>query len=261
MRFKEWLINEQEGDDGDGEEGVTWDLLYPTKASDYVNAVKNPRSHYFLQWRWNRGEELGRPLYNIDNKEFQKRGYVSVKSTEMPSATQRWEHKDNEVTSSLEIIKQTRPNLLGVGKNSEDINVIKKPLYLHPFGVNPKYEPDSLNSIFHDKPTGKYPSYEKHGSEEPPSTPKNRYLGDFGQNVQREQTVGNLNVVGLGHKSNVDLGPEAGIKSKYHAVDKPIEDKKEKRKIAKFGFGKKKRLIRINNDKPNVPLRLPQVYD
>ena len=72
MRFKEWLINEQEGDDGSGEEGVTWDLLYPTKASDYVNAVKNPRSHYFLQWRWNRGEELGRPLYNINNKNFRK---------------------------------------------------------------------------------------------------------------------------------------------------------------------------------------------
>ena len=31
--------------------------------------------------------------------------------------------------------------------------------------------------------------------------------------------------------------------------------------LYQFGFGKKKKLIPINNDKPNVPLRLPQVYD
>ena len=58
---------------------------------------------WFLQWAWNRGIDLGRPLINIDTEQFNSIGYKSVYSKTMPALDAKWWHHKPDSGSSIEI--------------------------------------------------------------------------------------------------------------------------------------------------------------
>lgn len=102
MNFREWLaINEEENRVWPGSEkygananNIDWDLVYPTTAGDYVGAVSNPKKFWWMQWEWERGAEIGRPLDNIDRGVL-RRQYVSLNSKTAPD-DQTWRHKPDK---------------------------------------------------------------------------------------------------------------------------------------------------------------------
>jgi len=152
VEFKNWLLNE-DGFAGDG--GNSWDLLYPTYADDYPYASQVPLDHFWLQWRWERGEQLGRILHNIDNDEFQRRGYVSVSSPDMPDAGDGfWVHKeDNNKKGSNKPVYSQDLRWIVQGKTSKDVGVTDHPeLKKHWSKLGPTgYAPDAnLDKIFKD---------------------------------------------------------------------------------------------------------------
>lgn len=118
MRFKEWLLSEAVDDDS------WWDLIYPSKAGDYPR--DKPREHWYFQWKLKRGEEIGRPVYNIDNPEFQARGYTSIESRSAPPATGGfWQHKpDDNAKGDLEPVYVDSLKILGVSKHADHPMVI-----------------------------------------------------------------------------------------------------------------------------------------
>jgi hypothetical protein len=129
MEFKQWL-SESEGSgqeafaDRDDDNGNGWDLVYPTSAGDYVYDVKNPKFFWWLQWRWQRGEEMGRKLHNIDRDIF-KWTYTSPASNSLPD-NDWWAHKEDDGTkSSLDIKTGLDLVRMGVGEDFD------RPLVLH----------------------------------------------------------------------------------------------------------------------------------
>ena len=124
MHFRLFL---EDGFDGPG--GTSWDILYPSTAGDYVDAASGPREHSFLQWKWNRGldRRVGRrPLYNIDNDEFQKRTYVTIESPTAPDTSDGfWQHKEDTGESYLKVKKVNNLIRMGYGKDSNDVKEIE----------------------------------------------------------------------------------------------------------------------------------------
>ena len=154
MKFRDWLINEEFGDGG-----VSWDLLYPTTAGDYMNVNADPREHFGLQWKWNRGTDpdIGRVLHNIDNEAFQKIGYVGIESPTMPSGDKPWKHKvDDSSDSSIKPYFIPTLKWTVVGKTSEETQFLdrdeKANVVIWPtFGATDVLDDSNLDAIFHDE--------------------------------------------------------------------------------------------------------------
>ena len=159
--FKDWLLNE----DGFGDSGGnSWDLLYPTRAGDYTRISSSPLDHFFLQWKWRRGEELGRVLHNIDNDEFQERGYVSLSSSIPDEKDEFWKHKEDKSNEgSIKPCFHKDLQWIVQGKTSKDVSMTDHPeLNKHWSKLGSTgYEADKdLDKIFHDEDrhTHKWPT-------------------------------------------------------------------------------------------------------
>jgi len=146
MEFKEWLLNEegnhgQEGFVGGGESdnGCAWDLIYPTEAGDYPIDVATPKYFWWMQWRWKRGEQIGRPLYNID-PDILNWKYVSPFSTTIPN-DESWEHKSDS-GSSIGVAKNLDLVRMGVGKSHTEPLILDGPMVNgHQMGSDPTPPP------------------------------------------------------------------------------------------------------------------------
>lgn len=154
MQFKEWLYNEEDaGMDGPG--GNYWDLVYPSNTGDYGSDSGDTKYHWWMQWRLERGLEIGRPVYNVDVKDFVNRKYTSVASTTIPKNSGFWEHKPDNGKGYLNILKNVEINPIGInGKVITD-----KPQITHGFKdafPPPNMGNEKLNQMFGDK-TGKWP--------------------------------------------------------------------------------------------------------
>jgi hypothetical protein len=265
MRFKLFL------EDGyDGPSGIAWDLLYPSKAGDYMDAVNSPQEHHFLQWKWNRGldRRIGRrPLYNIDNQEFQQRRYTTIESPSSPDVSDGfWEHKpDDENRGYLKPIQNVEMIRMGYGSNSTDVKEIEGYNFCcRPFGETSPWTDaeDSeviLDKIFNDKDTHKHvwPDLDL------------QYM-DSRWDKQYETVLhgGIADPVGSGTNTSI------GIKSDLEADDSDRARRKrqpsENDPSKKFGFdgGAGKEWSKwIHKNRPNkkktlnIPLRDPEVYD
>ncbi len=168
MEFKQWLA-ESEGSgqesfaDRASDNGNGWDLIYPSSAGDYVYDVKNPKYFWWLQWRWQRGEELGRKLYNID-RDIYNWTYTAPASTSLPD-NDWWKHKaDDGNKSSLEIRKGLDLVRMGVGEDYNKPLILTGPMVAtHNQGPDPVPPDHSLaNRHEHPRPpkskTSKHPS-------------------------------------------------------------------------------------------------------
>lgn len=160
MKFKKWLYNEDSGMDGPG--GEYWDLIYPSTTGNYGRDSSNPKYHWWLQWRLDRGLEIGRPVHNIDVKDFVNRTYTAVRSTTPPPSTPGfWEHKPDTGKGYLEPIKNVLLHPIGIGPCADTCGriIVGKPLNTHgfkdTFPLHPKGDGE-LNKLFGDK-AGKWP--------------------------------------------------------------------------------------------------------
>jgi hypothetical protein len=142
MRFRDWILNE---DFNATSSDLTGDLFYPTNAGDYPYVTNKPVEHWWLQWKWDQEKRQGRKFYNIDQEEFDKRGYVSLQSKTMPD--KKWTHKPDS-RSNVETIKTPDLIQIGVGKDSNDI---KKLVSVPTISVT-----YPLDKIFKDTPSGKW---------------------------------------------------------------------------------------------------------
>ena len=167
-KFREWLVNDglltEDGFAGAG--GNSWDVLYPTYADDYAHVAAAPLDHQWLQWKWSRGLELGRKLVNIDNEEFQKRGYVGIESRDMPSAGDKgWKHKKDDGRGSAQPYKIDNLLKIAIGKTSNQTKLIDWDNDFRSwtaYGGSTEYEPDcDLRSIFGDDHEHKWPEIDE----------------------------------------------------------------------------------------------------
>lgn len=143
MRFKEWLLTEDfEATSSD----LTGDIFYPTNAGDYAYASNLPAEHWSLQWKWKQEKEQGRKFHNIDQEEFEKRGYVAPHSLTMP--TERWRHKPDQ-KPNLKSVKTKHLVSYGISKNSQKANLLPQIAMVQ--CVSP------LNKIFGDDSSGSWP--------------------------------------------------------------------------------------------------------
>ncbi len=143
MRFKNWLITE---DFHASDSNQIGDALYPTNAGDYAYAANDPSEHSWLQWKWDQEKKEGRKFFNIDQEEFDKRGYVALKSLTMPD--DRWKHR-SEQRPNISVVQVKDLSQVGIGKDSKDHNQLSHKKMIQ--WILP------LDQIFKDKPSGKWP--------------------------------------------------------------------------------------------------------
>jgi hypothetical protein len=237
MKFKNWLLNE-DGFAGAG--GNSWDVLYPTYADDYPHVAGAPLDHMWLQFRWDRGMELGRRLINIDNKEFQKRGYTSIESTTAPPAgdNKKWKHKTDDGTkSSMRVVTMDRLPWLADGKSADQTKALDKSTTYRNWtgaGGSTGYEADcDLNDIFHDEPEHKWPEIDEKYMDAPF---KKQYEHAFAEFMM---SGGGFDVsTPFGGPTNANI---PGIRSKWAAKDTGKPEEKKKPKTADFGFERRPR--------------------
>tara|TARA_Y100000034_G_scaffold78539_1_gene94391 strand:+ start:2336 stop:2812 length:477 start_codon:yes stop_codon:yes gene_type:complete len=147
MKFKQWLLeSEGSGSEGfadrDDDSGCDWDLIYPTTAGDYVYDIDNPKWFWWLQWRWKRGEEIGRELHNID-RDILKWRYTSPYSRDLPG-NEWWHHKPDSGESSMGVAKNLDLVRIGVGDDYDKPLVMHGPrVVTHGMGDDPPPPPDS----------------------------------------------------------------------------------------------------------------------
>lgn len=143
--FKQWLFNEDIAESPD----AFGDLFYPTDAGDYAYASSDPSEHWWLQWKWWQEKRHGRKFHNIDQKEFEKRNYTSIKSLDMPDLSDKsWRHKEVD-NPSVEVETDVEMGARKWGKNAKEN---KLQVYRPMRGIVLP-----LDQIFGDKPSGKYP--------------------------------------------------------------------------------------------------------
>lgn len=201
MGFKEWLIKE---DFGATDSDLTGDAMYPTNAGDYAYAANNPVEHSWLQWKWDQEKKQGRKFHNIDQKEFEKRGYATLHSITMPD--KEWKHSSDK-RPNMKLEKISDLDLIGIGKKSSD-----KPT-LGAKAMVQWYYP--LDKMFGDKGSGNWPEAAVDKEWKENITP---YIDVSGKPV-----------------ANVNMG----VPSKYVGPDETGEKEDgEKPKIADFGFEK-----------------------
>lgn len=201
MSFKAWLIKE---DFAATDSDLTGDAMYPTSAGDYAYAANSPTEHSWLQWKWDQERKQGRKFYNINQKEFEKRGYLTMKSITMPE--KEWKHQKDS-RPNLKPVKISDLNQLSIGKNSKNKPVLTSKKMLQ--WVLP------LDQMFGDKTSGKWPDAAENSEWRENITP---YI-----DIHNEPTA------------NVELG----VKSKYVGpTDTGEKEKTEKPTLANFGFDK-----------------------
>jgi hypothetical protein len=155
MEFKSWLYNESGVNDPGGK---YWDLIYPSEL-DYGNNSSNTKHHWWLQWRIDRGLEIGRPTHNIDTQKLINRKYTAVSSNAPPASGGFWEHKPDDGKGYLKPIEKVDIHALAMGPCADSCKIIDGPLDLHGFkDTFPVYSKGNgeLNRIFGDK-AGKWP--------------------------------------------------------------------------------------------------------
>lgn len=183
-QFKNWLLKESSFGGG-GSGGASWDLLYPTSAGDYPYASSSPVKHFFLQWKWDRGTDpdIGRTLYNIDNDDFQKRGYVGIESTTIPDLTDEfWKHKEDDNKSSIKPFKLQDLKWLEIGKTHKETKyhdskgASKVKVWAGPHGPTNILDDTDLDKIFHDgeRQTNRWPTIDTKYMDEEWVMPKHR---------------------------------------------------------------------------------------
>ena len=283
MTFKDWLISERVAETGHagagGPEaaskytggtfgGSMWDLLYPTSPADYQWASAYPLEHFWLKWKFKRGEEIGRPLHNVDNKEFQQRFFTTLESPTAPDGGDGfWKHKDDKDAPSTKVVKDVDLVWIGDGKTSKDTKPIEGYNFDNPFGAHDMWPwyPDReeyLEKIFGDRATLKWP--EVSADFDKPWTKKyESYMAEYGGGATSGMHGGIQGLPG----SNINNMP--GIKSKISATDKVEEEPDMEESPEKlFGFKKwldKKRAREsgqrdIHKKRQGAPLRVPRVY-
>lgn len=274
--FKEWLLNEDGFADAGGN---SWDVLYPTYADDYPHVSAAPLDHFFLQRRWNRGEDLGRVLHNIDNDEFQKRGYVGISSPTMPDTGDCfWKHKPDKTNEgSTKPYKQQDLRWIIIGKTSKDTKDTDNPKskkIWSKFGST-KYEPDTnLNQIFHDEDmhTHKWPTIDPNYIDANWVLPKHKPKLEESMNFKNWlEDVMHGGIVGLPHNVTNSTMP---VRSKYTTSDSkvgnelshPRKDKNGnpstvdsewlgKKRIPLSKHPKERKSMWIDRDKRSIPTR------
>jgi len=260
-KFKEWIMNE-DGFAGAG--GNSWDVIYPTYADDYPQVSATPRSHFFLQFRWDRGLELGRSLINIDNEEFQKRGYVGIESSDIPNSGESgWKHKyDDGGTGSQKPYNMKDLVWLADGKTSEQTKALDRGATYRSWtshGGSSGYEPDvDLCKIFGDKCSHKWPTIDVKHMDSP-------FRKKYEESLRREFAMhGGIYDTPIGN-SNMPVRSKHQAKDGRNVDDEPFDVEPSKL----FGFRKwmskmgKKRLpnrihksrsaqtgVPIQNDRP-----------
>jgi hypothetical protein len=283
MRFKDWLITEDDGFDGPG--GTSWDILYPSIAGDYSDAVKGPREHLFLQWKWNRGldKDVGRrPLYNIDNKEFQQRKYTTIESPCAPDTSEGfWKHKPDDESGYLKPVYNVDLIRMGYGKTSKDVKEIEGWNFCcNPFGsTTPNTDAGQadarLDNIFGDGDTHthKWPDLDLDYMDKPWTKANETIMhGGIqmlpGQGINTGLPVRSKTVATDGHKMNRDNckfdNPRKCKKDKEgNNPEKPEEGAPEK-----FGFrrpedkeeDKERMKSWIHKKERSTPIRVQRVY-
>lgn len=225
MRFKDWLINE---DFAATDSNQTGDIMYPTNAGDYAYAANDPAEHSWLQWKWDQEKKQGRKFHNINQKEFEKRSYSSVKSLTLPD--KEWKHaKDNK--PNLKTVTMSDLDILAIGKNSKDKPTLSPKVMIQ--WVLP------LDKIFGDKNSGKWQ--------------------DAAKNKEWKESLTGFVPVDRNTLSNSGMG----VRSKYVGPDETGEnDPKEKTKVADFGFDHRLERIKKKLSQPhkyNKPLEVKHV--
>jgi hypothetical protein len=220
MTFKKWLIKE-EASGGDTGSSFFYGLqLYPTDAFDFTPASSHPAEHWFLQSRWETERKDGRKFHNIDEPEFQRRGYVSVSSSDLPGAGSGfWKHKANN-KSYLKVHKEESPTIMAISKSGLEKNAklttVNDPLII------------DVDKIFGDKGTGK--PQQLSASFDKPWTKVYEMSNPFGYDVIGQGTTG-INNTGM------------GIRSKYVGPDDTGEgNDKEPVKKADFGMERRRKM-------------------
>lgn len=230
MKFKQWLLNEDGFADAGGN---SWDLIYPTRAGDYSDVVRAPLDHFWLQFRWDRGLELGRKLININNQEFQRRGYTSIESTTAPPGGdgKGWKHKKDDGKSSIKVNKLKSLSWITLGKTSEQTKGLPKGTTVRLWqgqGGSTGYEPDcDLKSIFEDDGSGKFPEVDEKYMDAP-FKQKYERIEEYGGGGGAATSMmhggvsdgipqsGNANIKGIRSKWNADeAGPEHDPKMEF----------------------------------------------
>ena len=261
MRFREWLITEDEGDGGE-HDGSHWDLIIPTRADEFPGDSINPRRVKFFQWKLKRGEEIGRPLHNIDNKEFQKRDYRSIEATTAPDCDEDfWTHKDDGSSPSTKVVKVDKKefSFLGYGKNADDVKLIDKYNFVpnelkHSLWSSYDKAPDAnLEKTFGDEISGDFPHIDNLKKFDDDWTkPEHRSMSESFRDWL-EFTTGGGDFGGHGGYGSVMHGGifakpgghlnsgNGGIKSKYQQTDGDETNPEVKTNVYRdFGFTSRK---------------------
>jgi len=237
MKFKQWLLNEDGFADAGGN---SWDLLYPTRACDYNDVVRAPLDHFWLQFRWDRGLELGRKLINIDNAEFQKRGYTSIESSTAPSGGDSggWKHKQDSGKSSVKVVKLPSLYWLATGKTSEQTKALPSGATLRLWqgaGGSTGYEPDcNLRSIFGDDGSGRWPEVDEKYMDAPFKKKYEKYEEYGGGGGAATSLMHGGVSDGIPQSGNANI---KGIRSKWNADEAGPEDDQEMEFLRKRGYG------------------------
>jgi hypothetical protein len=171
MDFRNWLLSEEGNagqediSGGGGDTGWDWDVIYPSEAGDYPIDVSTPKYFWWLQWRWKRGQKIGRPLLNIDLNSITGRDFVAPYSKTLPGKG-FWKNKKEE-DSNLGIWRGDLTRL-GVGKSEDEPLVLKGNMVAgHPFPEMPPGPPSSLDRLFGKapQPINRLPSVPSKSSE------------------------------------------------------------------------------------------------
>jgi len=122
-KFKDWLITEDDTDDGSN-----WfygNSLYPTDADDWQYDISNPQNYLFLQSRWKKErDEWGRKFHGLDPSKTIKGKFTSVYSKTMPDLSDNgWKHNPKE-KSDLEIDKNAEILIIADRKNNAKVNSV-----------------------------------------------------------------------------------------------------------------------------------------
>ena len=122
MRFKEFLLLESGGADGDN-----WfygNSTYPSDAFDWETEFTNPGNFLFLQARWKAERDIwGRKFHNIKVQETLDKKFTSLESNLIRDV--KWKHSNKE-RPSFKVNNDSKLLLIGQGKTSKVSNVLWK---------------------------------------------------------------------------------------------------------------------------------------
>jgi len=92
MQFKKWLLLNEAGFEGGGEEWFFGNLLLPSDAFDWQYAHPFPSDFFLMKKRWKKDREHGRKFINIDLEDVLNTKFTSIHSRQLPD-NERWTHK------------------------------------------------------------------------------------------------------------------------------------------------------------------------